>query len=86
MLPYTVEVYFVSMANYNAAWFPTAAVATLLAVVALALALRPPPGREAAAARLILAILAAAWVWVGAVHQIRHMAALNFLAPAYGAA
>lgn len=86
MLPYTVEVYFVSMASYNATWFPVVVVGALLALAAVALALRPPAGREPAAARLIFAILAAAWLWVGAVHQLRLMATLNFLAPAYGVA
>lgn len=85
-LPYTVEVFFAAMAEYNAAWFPAAPIALLLSVFAFVLALQPLPGRPGAAGRIVGAILAAAWIWVGAVHQLHHMATLNFMAPVYGLA
>ena len=85
-LPYTAEVYFAAMAEYHVALFPAVVVAALLPVVALALALRPPTGREGLSARIVGALLAAVWVWVGAVHQLQVMAGLNFMAPVYGIA
>lgn len=85
-LPYSAEVYAELMAAYNAAWLPAAVLAPMLSLFVLALALRPPPGLEAACARLIGALLALAWMWVGWAHQLRMMADLNFLAPVYGAA
>lgn len=84
MLPYTVEVFFASMEEYNRAWFPLPIVAPLLALAAFALAVRPLPGRPAVSARLVGALLAVAWVWVGWAHQLQHMAGLNFMAPIYG--
>lgn len=83
-LPYTVEVYFASVAEYNRAWLPVLMLALLLSVTAFLLAVRPLPGRPKASARLVGAILAAAWLWVGWAHQLQHMAGLNFMAPVYG--
>ncbi|MDP2619684.1 MAG: DUF6064 family protein [Hyphomicrobiales bacterium] len=85
-LPYTVEVFFASMAEYNRLWFPEALLAVVLMPVAFALAVRPLPGRAGVSARLAGALLAAAWVWVGWAHQLQHMAILNFMAPVYGSA
>ena len=85
-LPYSVEVLFASMAEYNRLWFPEALVAPLLMLIALTLALRPLSGREGASARLVGALLAAAWAWVGWAYLSRHMALLDFLAPVYGGA
>ena len=84
LLPYTVEVFFASMAQYNGSWFPVALLAEVLALVAFGLVLRPLPGRAGPSARLVGALLATAWVWVGVAHQLQHMATLNFLAPVYG--
>jgi len=85
-LPYSVEVYAELMAAYNEGWLPATSLAPVLSLLVLALALWPPPGHEAAAARLIGALLAAAWLWVGWAHQLGMMAGLNFLATLYGAA
>ncbi len=85
-LPYTVEVFFASMAQYNRLWFPEAILAVLLMLVAFALVARPLSGRAGNSARLVGALLAAAWVWVGTAHQLQHMATLNFMAPIYGVA
>jgi hypothetical protein len=85
-LPYTVEVFFASMAQYNRLWFPEAILAVLLMLVAFALVARPMSGRAGNSARLVGALLAAAWVWVGTAHQLQHMATLNFMAPIYGGA
>ena len=83
-MPYTVEVFFAAMAEYNRAWFPLPIFALLLAFAAFALAVRPLPGRPALSGRLVGAILAASWLWVGWAHQLQHMAGLNFMAPVYG--
>ena len=86
MLPYSVEVFFASMAEYYSTWFPAAPVAALLSLVALILVMRPQSGRADTGDRLAGALLAAAWIWVGAVQQLQHMANLDFMAPIYGAA
>jgi hypothetical protein len=83
-LPYTVEVYFAALAEYNRAWLPVPIIALLLSVTAFLLAVRPLPGRPEASGRFVGAILAAAWLWVGWAHQLQHMAGLNFMAPVYG--
>jgi hypothetical protein len=84
MLPYSIEALFAAMAEINAAWFPAPLLAVLLALAAVALVLRPFAGRTRMTARIVGALLAAAWVFVGTVYQIRGMATLNFLAPIYG--
>lgn len=83
-LPYSIEIFFASMAEYNRLWFPEAGLLVLAMVVVFALAARPLPRRPETSARLVGAVLAASWVWVGAAHQMQHMATLNFLAPIYG--
>jgi len=86
MLPYSVEVLFAAMARYNAAWFPAPLVGVILAVVGLALAMLPTVVGERMAGRVLAALLALFSVWIGAVHQLQHMAPLNFMAPVYAAA
>lgn len=83
-LPYDVDVFFAAMARSNAGWWPAPLVGALAALVAVALVLRPPPGRERLAARLIGLVLAGFALWVGAVHQLGLMATFDFMAPVYG--
>lgn len=80
MLPYTAEIYFQLLAQYTAAYWPAVIAGVLLALAALALAFRPVPRGD----RAVGAVLAAFWLWVGAAHQLDHMAMLNFMAPVYG--
>ncbi len=82
MLPYTTEVWFAALAEYHATWFPGPVLMALAAVPAFVTALRGGP----AGGRAAFWFLAASWIWVGAVHQILHMANLNFMAPVYGGA
>lgn len=82
MLPYTAEVYFALLERYLAALDPAAPVAELLAVAALALALRTLPGGD----RLLAAYMAAGWLVTGLVFHAGFFAGLNFLAPLYAAA
>jgi len=93
-LPYTAEVYAAAMADYNVFWFPGNALLVLATAGAVALAARGgsrrnngAPARERASITWMIGVfLAAGWLWVGAAHQLERMAALNFMAPYYGAA
>jgi hypothetical protein len=79
MLPYTAEVLFASFGSYNQSLWPAQLLAVALALVAILLVLRPVGhGRRA-----ILALLAAAWLWVGIGYHALHFATLNFAAPVY---
>jgi Family of unknown function (DUF6064) len=80
MLPFTAEILFSSFEQYNRALWPLPIVAPALALVALALALRPVRHGD----RAIGALLALAWLWVGLGYFILHFAAFDFVAPIYG--
>lgn len=82
MLPYTTEVWFAALAEYHATWFPGPVLMMLAAVSAFVAGFRGGP----AGGRAAFWFLAALWFWVGAVHQILHMASLDFMAPVYGGA
>ncbi|WP_435104447.1 DUF6064 family protein [Arhodomonas sp. AD133] len=79
MLPYTATVYFSFVARYNEALWPWHLLVYVLALAMLALCLRPVRGGD----RIIGALLAAAWLWVGVVFHYRFFATLNFAAPLY---
>ncbi|HEX5078644.1 MAG TPA: DUF6064 family protein [Geminicoccaceae bacterium] len=81
MLPYTAEVLFASIAQYNRALWPLPPVALILCLVAILLTLRPVRGGN----RAIGALLAAAWLWTGIGWHLLYFAHLNFAAPLYGA-
>ena len=80
MLPYTAEVLFALFDEYNQAVRPLQGVALFLTAGVLMLALRSRENRS----RLIVAILAAGWVWTGTVFHLVYFTELNFAAPAYG--
>lgn len=79
MLPFTAEILFAQLAQYNGAVWPAQIVANGMAVVAIALVLRRVPG----GCRLIGASLAAAWVWNGVVYYLMHLATIDFSAPIF---
>jgi hypothetical protein len=81
MLPFTAEILFSSFEQYNRALWPLPILAPALALVVLALALRPVLGGDRASG----ALLALAWLWVGLGYFILHFAAFDFAAPIYGA-
>jgi hypothetical protein len=81
MLPFTAEILFASMAQYNRALWPLPPVALLLGLGAVLLTVRPVRDGN----RLIGGYLAAAWLWVGIVYHMVHFARLDFAAPLYGA-
>lgn len=80
MLSYSGEVYLSVLQAYNAAIWPTQIPALLLGLVALGLLFVAP----AAGDRLLSALLAAAWFWVGAVYFRGHLASIDFTAPTLG--
>lgn len=80
MFPFDAEVLASSYRLYNSALWPAQAVALAVALAALWLCVSP--GRHGA--RLLGGVLAAAWLWCGAVFFLGHMASLDFLAPVYG--
>ncbi len=80
-LPYSMEVLFAILAQYNRALWPAPPLAALLALGVLALTLRPVRGGD----RAVGGVLALFWIWVGAVYQLGTMAPIDFAAPLYGA-
>jgi len=80
-LPYSLEVLFALLAQYNRTFWPALPLAVLLALSVLALALRPARGGD----RAVGGVLALFWIWVGAAYQLGTMTAVDFAAPLYGA-
>jgi len=80
-LPYSLEVLFALLAQYNRTFWPAPPLAVLLALGVLALTLRPVRGGE----RAVGGVLALFWIWVGAAYQLGTMMAVDFAAPLYGA-
>ena len=81
MLPFTAEVFFSVFEQYNRAIWPAQIVAYGLGLVVVLLTLRPVPGGN----KVIGALLAAAWAWIGVVYHLMHFAAIDVAAPAFGA-
>jgi Family of unknown function (DUF6064) len=81
MLPFTAEILFASVAQYNRALWPLPPIALLLGLATVLLTVRPVRDGN----RLISAYLAAAWLWVGIVYHMLHFGRLDFAAPLYGA-
>jgi hypothetical protein len=80
-VPFTVEQFFDVFARYNLAIWPLQVVAYALGLAAVALALRPTPW----SGRLIAAVLAALWPWMGVVYHGLYFSAINPVAPIFGA-
>jgi hypothetical protein len=81
MLPFTADILFSSIAEYHRALWPLPPIALLLGLGAVLLTLRPVRNGN----RLIGALLAAAWLWIGIGWHMLHFALLDFAAPLYGA-
>lgn len=79
MLPYTADVWFGVIARYHQAHEIVAAAAALAGVAALALTFL----RAVSVTRIISALLAAGWLWIGVVFHYQTFATLNFAAPVY---
>ena len=74
MIPFSADVFFSFLAQYNQAIWPAQIVASLMAFAAVYLALRPRQN----AGRIIAAILAFFWIWTGAVYHLSFFALINF--------
>lgn len=81
MLPFTADVLFASLAQYNRALWPAHALAVALGLAAVLLTLRPVRDGD----RVVGALLAGAWLWTGVGYHWLHFATINFAAPVYGA-
>jgi hypothetical protein len=81
MLPFTADILFSSIAQYNRALWPLPPIALLLGLGVVLLTLRPIRNGN----RLIGALLAAAWLWIGIGWHMLNLARLDFAAPIYGA-
>ena len=81
MIPISTAALFSLYASHNLATWPAPAIGYGLSLVALAIALRPFAG----AGRLSAAILAAFWIWNGAVFHLEFFAPLNWGAIIFGA-
>lgn len=79
MLPFTADVLFASLEQYNRALWPWPVVAWLLGLVSIVLTLRPVRSSD----HLVSALLVAAWIWTGYGYLYLHHASLNFAAPIY---
>ena len=80
MLPFTADILFSSFEQYNRALWPLPILAFALALVIVRLTLRP--ARHGA--RVIGALMALAWLWIGVGYHFLHFAAIDFAAPLYG--
>ena len=85
-LPYSTEVYFTFMAEYNARWTIVVIGGAVFCIASLAYILFKGDAISVLISRLIGALLGLSWIWTGLVHQIGMMAELNFMAPIYGVA
>lgn len=74
MIPFSDEVFFSFLAQYNAAIWPSQIVASFLALTAIYLALKPTRH----SGRIIAVILAVLWLWTGAVYHLSFFARINF--------
>lgn len=82
MLSFDSEAFYASLAHYNAAIWPAHIAAYALSLAAVLLLFV----RTAWSSALIAALLAAAWIWIGAVYHLQHFATINFMAPLLGIA
>jgi hypothetical protein len=81
MLSFTPETFFALFEQYNRAIWPAQFLAYGLGVIALLFVFRPFPQRD----RLIGAILALAWLWIGIAYHYLHFTEINFIAPVFAA-
>ncbi len=74
MIPFSADVFFSFLAQYNAAIWPTQIVTSLMALSVVYLALRP--ARHSG--RIISGMLAVLWLWTGGVYHLSFFARINF--------
>lgn len=81
MLPFTTEQFLALFGDYNLAVWPAQAAVWPLGLLAAVLAARPAGRSE----RVVCAILALFWLWMGVAYHILFFASINPLAPLFGA-
>jgi hypothetical protein len=81
MLPFSREQFIAIFVQYNAAVWPAQAVAYVLALVMLAMIVRPSRSGD----RVIAAGLALMWIWTGVAYHGLHFSTINKAALAFGA-
>ena len=79
MLPFTADVLFANLAQYNRALWPAHVLALALGLATILLTLGPVRGSD----RAVGALLAAAWLWIGVGYHWLHFATIDFAAPVY---
>lgn len=79
MLPFTIETYFSTIAQYNRAVWPATLLGVALALAVLFLVGRTPGAR----ARWIGMILMVGWLWAGVGFHLFQFSQINFAAPVY---
>jgi hypothetical protein len=79
-IPFTVDQFFDIFGTYNSAIWPTQIVAYLVGVIVLVLALR----ENGLFSRIISAILALFWVWMGVAYHIVYFSRINPAAFIFG--
>lgn len=79
-LPFSTDQFLEVFRSYNLAIWPAQIIAYLLGIAAIALALR----HTAQAGRLIMAMLAAFWLWMGAAYHLAFFSAINPAAYVFG--
>jgi hypothetical protein len=82
VLPFTREQFFAVFSDYNEAVWPAQAVLYVIALVAVGVAFR----RTRNASRVVLAVLALLWAWMGVVYHAGFFAVINPAAGIFAAA
>jgi hypothetical protein len=79
-IPFTVEQFFDVFGTYNLAIWPLQILAYILGILTVVLAFR----ENRISARLVCAILAASWIWMGVSYHIIHFSVINPVARIFG--
>jgi hypothetical protein len=80
-IPFTVKQFFDLFGTYNKTIWPSQIFAYLLGITALGLALK----ENRRSSRIVSAILALFWIWMGIVYHIIHFSCINTAAIVFGA-
>ncbi|WP_282607929.1 DUF6064 family protein [Pelagibius sp. Alg239-R121] len=80
MIPFSPEVFFSFLAQYNAAIWPFQILAYILAGIAIFCALKPAPH----SGRCVGVVLTAFWLWTGSVYHLQFFASINFWDQGFG--
>jgi len=79
-IPFTVEQFFEVFVNYNNAIWPAQVLAYVIGLIAVGLALREGKSSD----RIVAAILALFWIWMGVFYHMAHFSRINPVARIFG--